>query len=55
MDFISRSPGEPFDARYLDLYAKIIPELVELLDEHGISVSSSPPREFLCYIIGKYL
>ena len=46
---------ESFYTRYLKLYARIIPKLVELLGEGGISVSSPPSREFFRNIIGTYL
>ena len=54
LDLISRPHGVPFYTQYLDLHAMIIPDLVKLLDKHGISVSSSPSRKFFCYIIGTY-
>jgi hypothetical protein len=55
LDFTSRPLEEPFYVQYVDLYAKIIPDLVKLLDKHGISVSSTPSCKFFCYIIGRYL
>jgi len=55
LDLISRPSEEPFYILHLNLYAEIIPNLVKLLDKHGINVSSSPSREFFCYIIGTYL
>lgn len=55
LGFISRPVEEPFYGQYLGLYAKIIPDLVKLLKERGISVSSSPSRKFFRYIIEMYL
>ena len=55
LDLISHPRGKPFYTRYLDLYARILPDLVKLLNENGISVSSSPSRKFFRYIIGAYL
>ena len=55
LDLVSRPRGEPFYTRCLDLYAKILPDLVKLLDKYGISLSSSPSRKFFHYIIGAYL
>lgn len=55
LDVISRPHNETFYTRYLKLYAIIIPNLVKLLDEHGIGVSSFPSRKFFCHIIGTYL
>ena len=46
---------ESFYTRYLNFYAGIIPKLVELLGEGGISVSSPPSREFFRNIIETYL
>ena len=37
------------------LYSEIIPELIKLHREHGISVSSSPLGEFLRYVVGMYV
>jgi hypothetical protein len=55
LDLISRPYGDSFYTRYVDVYAKAIPDLVKLLDKHGISVSSSPSRKFFRHVIGKYL
>jgi len=55
LDFISRPGEESFYTHYVDLYVKIVPNLVKLLGEHGINLSSSPSRKFFCYIIGTYL
>ena len=55
LDLISRPGKVPFYTQYLKLHARIIPDLVKLLDKHDISVSSSPSRKFFCYIIGTYL
>ena len=55
LDLISRPSKEPFYIQYLYLHAKIVPDLVELLDKHGISVSSSPFRKYFRYIVGTYL
>jgi len=55
LDLISRPSKEPFYIKYLYLYAGIVPDLVKLLGKHGISVPTSPFREFFCYVIGTYL
>lgn len=55
LDLISRPRDKPFYTQYLNFYSKIIPNLVKLLREHGIKVSSSPSRKFFCYIIEMYL
>lgn len=55
LDLISCPGEEPFYTQYLDFYAKVIPDLVKLLGEHGIRVSSSPSCKFFSYIIGRYL
>lgn len=54
LDLISRPQNVPFYTQYLDLHARIIPDLVKLLNKHDISVSSSPSHKFFCYIIGTY-
>lgn len=46
---------EYFYSEYQYFYAEIIPDLVKLLREHGVDVSSSPSREFFYDIIGTYL
>lgn len=55
LDSISRLGEKAFYTQYVDLYGEIIPGLVKLLGEHGISISSSPSRKFFDYIIGTYL
>ena len=55
LKFISRPHQKPFYSRYLDLYERIIHDLVKLLKEHDIGVSTSPSREFFHYVIGNYL
>ena len=55
LDLLSRPYEEPFYTIYLGVYAKVIPGLVELLGKSGISLSSSPSREFFCHTIGTYL
>jgi hypothetical protein len=55
LDFISRPRNDSFYSRYLYLYTKIIPDLVKLLGEHNISLSSPTPRKFFSDIIGTYL
>ena len=54
LDRITRF-GKPFYARYVDLYSKIIPELIRLHGEHGVSVLSSPSGDFLRYVVETYL
>ena len=55
MDLTCRPHGKAFYTKYVDLYAKIIPDLIKLLGEHGMSVSSSPSCKFFRYVIETYL
>ena len=55
LDRISHPHEVSFYTQYLRLFAKTLPKQVNLLEKHGISVSSSPSREFFRYVIGTYL
>lgn len=55
LDLVSDPCKESFYTQYVDLYAKIIPDLVKLLGERSIDISSFPSRKFFGYIIGRYL
>lgn len=54
LDHISHPHEVSFYIHYHELFAKTLPDQVKLLEKHGISVSSSPSREFLRYVIGTY-
>lgn len=54
LDCISDS-CRPFYTRCVNIYSKVIPELIRLHGEHGVSVSSSPSGDFLRYVVGTYL
>ena len=55
LDHISHPHEVSFYTQYRGLFAKTLPDQVKLLEKHGISVSSSPSREFFRYVIGTYL
>lgn len=49
------SDDQSFYARYRDVYEGLIPGLTKKLKELGVSVWTSPSREFFHEIIGRYL
>lgn len=53
-----RSSGESggrFHNQYVGFHEEVIPTMVGMLKKHGVKASSSPTREFLCGVVGKYL